>query len=178
VTIPEPDETATRQGPPAELTERDRYWLRRAVSLARHCPPAEGAFSVGAVIVDAGGREIAAGWSRQHDPHDHAEEAALASLAPGDERLADATIYSSLEPCGERRSRPRTCVELILDAGIRRVVYAMAEPDLFVEPCGDRRLRSAGVTVVTDPDLAPEVQSVNAHLDPMTPRSPDAGTDR
>ena len=52
----------------------------------------------------------------------HAEESALGKLCPGEPRLAGATIYSTLEPCSYRQSRPRTCTELIITAGLRRVV--------------------------------------------------------
>ncbi|HVT67559.1 MAG TPA: dCMP deaminase, partial [Trebonia sp.] len=74
--------------------------MRLAVSLARQCPPSATAFSVGAVVVAADGTELARGFSREGgDPVVHAEEAALAKLAPGDPRLAGATVYSTLEPC-------------------------------------------------------------------------------
>ncbi|MEU3185537.1 deaminase [Streptomyces sp. NPDC006923] len=143
----------------------DHAWLALAVELAKLCPPSEAAFNVGAVIVGADGSEISRGYSRENDPHVHAEESALGKLAPGDPRLADATIYSSLEPCSERRSRPRTCTRLILDAGIARVVLAWREPDLFVTGCqGVELLTEAGVEVVEIPALAEAARAVNAHL--------------
>ena len=143
----------------------DRYWLGVAVDLARLCPPSRTAFSVGAVIVDADGHEISRGHSREGHPHLHAEEAALAKLAPRDPRLPGATLYSSLEPCTERRSRPRTCTQLVLDAGIPRVVIAWREPDLFVTGCqGAELLAARGVEVLEIPDLAEAARSVNAHL--------------
>lgn len=144
--------------------DRDRYWLGIACDLARLCPPSRTAFSVGAVIVSAEGEELARGYSRETDPHVHAEEAALAKLDPADLRLATATVYSSLEPCGRRKSRPRTCAELIIAAGIRRVVYAWREPAVFVEATGAARLAAAGVTLVEIGDLADRARRPNAHL--------------
>jgi diaminohydroxyphosphoribosylaminopyrimidine deaminase/5-amino-6-(5-phosphoribosylamino)uracil reductase len=145
--------------------ERDGRWLARAVDLARRCPPSDTAFSVGAVIVAADGETVLAeGWSRASDPRDHAEEAALRALAHGDPALAGATVYSSLEPCSVRASRPRTCTQLILEAGIRRVVYAWREPAVFVDCQGAELLSAAGVTVIERPDLAAGVRAVNAHL--------------
>jgi riboflavin-specific deaminase-like protein len=143
---------------------RDRRWLEAAIELSRRCPPSVSAFSVGAVIVDAAGRAMAEGWSRETDPIVHAEESALAKVAPGDARLAGATMYSSLEPCGARKSRSRPCAQLILESGIRRVVYALREPSTFVDGRGDELLRAAGVTVVEVEDLAPEVREVNNPL--------------
>jgi diaminohydroxyphosphoribosylaminopyrimidine deaminase/5-amino-6-(5-phosphoribosylamino)uracil reductase len=158
----------------AAQTEADFPWLAAAIDLSRQCPPSASAFSVGAVLVAADGSVIATGYSRERDPHDHAEEVALARAAaapPGGEtpgeaarRLAKATIYSSLEPCLRRLSRPRSCCELIVAAGIRRVVLAWLEPPLFVPGGGARWLREQGVTVAELPELAAEARAVNAHL--------------
>ena len=150
--------------PDPAATERDRRWLQAAVALSRRCPPSDTAFSVGAVIVDAGGGLLAAGYSRESDPHVHAEESALTRLRPEDPRLRGATIYSSLEPCSARRSRPRACAALILAAGIRRVVFALREPVLFVDGRGVEELRAAGALVIELPELADQVREVNAHL--------------
>jgi len=81
--------------------------------------------------------------------------------------LAGATIYSSLEPCRTRASRPRSCAELILAAGLRRVVLAWLEPPLFVPGGGAAWLRERGVTVVEIPELAAQARAVNAHLLPL-----------
>jgi len=149
----------------AELSVSDEAWMRRAIELSRLCPPSETAFSVGAVIVDADGNEIANGYSRETDPHVHAEESALAKLAADDSRLGSATIYSTLEPCAKRRSRPQPCTELILSAGISRVVTAWREPDLFVTDVDSVEvLRAAGVIVVELSHLSAEVRKANAHL--------------
>jgi 5-amino-6-(5-phosphoribosylamino)uracil reductase len=142
----------------------DMRWLRKAIELAKRCPPSQTAFSVGAVIVGADGAPLATGFSRETDPHDHAEEAALAKLPPGDPRLAGATIYSSLEPCGVRASRSRPCAELIIAAGLRRAVYAWQEPPLLAAGGGARMLRAAGISVTQLPELAAEARAVNAHL--------------
>lgn len=107
---------------------------------------------------------LADGYSRRDDPHDHAEEAALRAVAPGDPRLAGATIYSSLEPCSARASRPCSCTSLILATPIPRVVFAWREPSLFVDCEGAELLRAAGRTVVEVPELAELVRDVNRHL--------------
>ncbi|GAA3391937.1 deaminase [Cryptosporangium minutisporangium] len=151
---------------PGEVTEADLHWLRQAIELSRRCPPSTTAFSVGALIVDggsAGNTVVADGWSRRDDPHEHAEESALAR-AGSETRLTTATIYSSLEPCSARASRSRTCTELILASGLRRVVFAWREPEIFVDCDGAERLRAAGVVVIEVPSLAPLVRKVNAHL--------------
>ena len=145
----------------------DHGWLRRAIELSRRCPPSGTAFSVGAIVVSDDGAELATGYSRETDDRVHAEEAALAKLDPDDERLAGATIYSSLEPCSARKSRPRTCTQLILAAGLARVVFAWREPATFVADArGAEILAAAGVTVVELTELADAVRAVNRHLSP------------
>jgi len=147
------------------VTAEDREWMKIAISLAHQCPPSAGAYSVGAVIVDAHGNELSRGYSRENDPHVHAEESALAKLPPGDPGLEGATIYSTLEPCSQRKSRPRACTQLILATGIRRVVIAWLEPALFVADCQGRELlEAAGVTVAEIPDLAGLAREPNSHL--------------
>jgi diaminohydroxyphosphoribosylaminopyrimidine deaminase/5-amino-6-(5-phosphoribosylamino)uracil reductase len=170
---------AARPGAPGRA-DADRGWLREAIELSTRCSPSRSAFSVGAVLVSAAGRIIATGHSRERDPADHAEEAALAKVAAAHQLTADqltadqlagvrdllagATLYSSLEPCLRRASRPRPCAELIVAAGIRRVVVAWLEPPMFVPGGGAAWLRGAGVTVIELPELAAQARAVNAHL--------------
>ncbi|HEY0938360.1 MAG TPA: deaminase [Trebonia sp.] len=144
----------------------DERWMRRAIFQAWRCPPSDTAFSVGAVIVDAAGEELSRGYSREDgDPRVHAEEAALGKLAPDEPRLAGAVIYSTLEPCSQRKSRPRTCTELIIAARLRRVVIAWREPALFVaDGQGYERLTRAGITVTELPELAADATAPNRHL--------------
>jgi 5-amino-6-(5-phosphoribosylamino)uracil reductase len=141
----------------------DHRFLRWAIELSRLCPPSESAFSVGAVIVAEDGEVLATGFSREQEDHDHAEEVALRKLGP-DPRLRHATIYSSLVPCGARASRPLTCVQHIIAAGIPRVVFAWREPPLFAKGDGADQLRAAGVSLTEVPALSPRAESVNAHL--------------
>jgi len=121
---------------------------------------------VGAVVVAADGTELARGYSREgDDPVVHAEEAALAKLGGRDPRLATATVYSSLEPCARRASRPLPCARLILDAGVRRVVTAWREPDTFVKSAdGTGLLVAEGADVVVLPEFEDRAMGPNRHL--------------
>lgn len=104
-----------------------------ACELARDCPVSDHLYSAGAVIVDKQGNELARGWSGEDDPHVHAEESALAKVAPDDPRLSGATIYSTLEPCSARKSRTVTCTQLIINSPIGRVVTAWREPSFSLK---------------------------------------------
>lgn len=159
-------------------TDADVHWLHEAIRLSRCCPPSATAFSVGAVLIGADGTVLSTGFSREWDPADHAEEVALARLglagqgmpdrgAPGSgggASLEGATMYSSLEPCASRASRPNPCADLIIASGIGRVVIAWREPPIFVSGGGAARLRKAGLTVKVIPELAGAARAVNAHL--------------
>jgi 5-amino-6-(5-phosphoribosylamino)uracil reductase len=158
----------------------DERLLRWAIELSRQCPPSSTAFSVGAVVVSADGEVLCTGFSREQSEHDHAEEVALRKLAPSggrpDPRLRGAAIYSSLVPCGDRASRPVTCVQHIIGAGLSRVVYAWREPPIFAAGDGAEKLAAAGISVTEIPALARAAKSINSHLPVlwlscMTPRT-------
>lgn len=161
--------------------DADRHWLLEAIRLSELCSPSATAFSVGAVLVGADGTVLSTGYSRECAPADHAEEVALARIglpaaAPGAwgaadlgaagprMHLAGATMYSSLEPCAARASRPTPCADLIIASGIGRVVIAWREPPIFVPGGGAVRLRQAGLKVMVVPELAGPARAVNAHL--------------
>jgi pyrimidine deaminase RibD-like protein len=164
--------------------EADRRWLLEAISLSRRCPPSQTAYSVGAVLVAADGSVLSTGYSRETGPGDHAEEVALAKIslptashaagagagagagrgAGAGGELAAATLYSSLEPCAVRASRPVPCADLIIASGVGRVVIAWIEPPLLAPGGGAGRLRAAGVAVIEMPELAAAARAVNAHL--------------
>jgi diaminohydroxyphosphoribosylaminopyrimidine deaminase/5-amino-6-(5-phosphoribosylamino)uracil reductase len=140
----------------------DRHWLAAAIESSRLSPPADDHYAVGAVVIGADGRVLATGYTGETDPHYHAEEAALAKLTGVD--LTGATIYSSLEPCTTRKSRPQSCAGLIIEAGLRRVVFALREPLFFADGRGVETLVAAGVEVCERPEFGPQVAQVNEHI--------------
>ena len=81
-------------------------WLAAAIELSKRCPARISAFCVGAILVSDSGQVVAQRYSRQSDPKDHAEEAALAEATASGADLRGATLYTSLEPCLRRVSRP------------------------------------------------------------------------
>jgi len=154
-----PDADASRQpGAPGA----DRHWLAAAIDLSKRCARSATAFSVGALVVGGSGQVIATGYSRETGETDHAEELALRRAQGKD--LAGATLFSSLEPCLHRKSRPTSCAELIAAAGLRRVVIAWREPPVFVPGGGATWLAARGITLVELPELAPASMAVNDHL--------------
>ena len=79
-------------------------------------------------------------------------------------RLRHATLYSSLVPCGARASRPVTCVQHILAAGIPRVVFAWREPPIFTAGEGAEQLpRGRRRRHPSCPSWPDGARAVNAH---------------
>lgn len=97
---------------------------------------------VGCVIVPAGDGPASVG-ATQPPGGMHAEAAALA-LAGAD--AAGAVAYVTLEPCSHHGRTP-PCADALIDAGVRRVVVGIADPDPHVQGTGIRRLQAAGVEV-------------------------------
>lgn len=87
---------------------------------------ARGEVPVGAVLVAADGRTLARTGNRTRelaDPTAHAEMLAIrqACAMLGSERLADADLFVTLEPCA-------MCAAAISFARIRRLYFAAADP--------------------------------------------------
>lgn len=101
--------------------------------------------SVGAVIADeATGEVIARGWT-QTGGRPHAETEALGRAGA---RARGATMYVTLEPCSHH-GKTGPCAQAIIDAGVKRVVVAIADPDPRVAGRGVAMLREAGIQVAT-----------------------------
>ena len=98
--------------------------------------------NVGCVIVMDGeviGRGATAPGGRPH--------AEAVALNEADDRARGATLYTSLEPCAHVSPRGPTCLTLIGDAGVARVVAALEDPDPRTAGAGFAMLRDGGVVV-------------------------------
>ncbi len=120
----------------------DEAAMRRALELAER-----GLYStapnprVGAVLA-RDGEIIGEGW-HERPGQPHAEPHAIRDAG---ERARGATAYVTLEPCNHHGRTP-PCVDALLAAGVRRVVYAVGDPNPRVNGSGAARLRAAGVVV-------------------------------
>jgi diaminohydroxyphosphoribosylaminopyrimidine deaminase/5-amino-6-(5-phosphoribosylamino)uracil reductase len=147
------------------LDERDAELMEFAFSESERCVPVTSAFNVGAILTDAGRTVLTTGFSRETGMHEHAEEVAFAKAKAHGIDVSGAHLYVSLEPCGIRKSKPRSCSALAIDCGVARVIYAMQEPPFFVtEQSGLERLRSAGVEVVHMPGFEDRFRKLHPHL--------------
>lgn len=111
---------------------------------------------VGAVVVKEG-QVIAEGYHAVCGGP-HAEAVALLEAGA---RARGGDLYLNLEPCVAfpgKKTPP--CVDAILQAGIKRVIVATADPNPHVSGRGLARLREAGVAVV-EGVLADEARRLN-----------------
>ncbi|GAA1751756.1 bifunctional diaminohydroxyphosphoribosylaminopyrimidine deaminase/5-amino-6-(5-phosphoribosylamino)uracil reductase RibD [Nonomuraea bangladeshensis] len=138
-----------------ELPEQDAAPMARAVALAAR---GHGTTSpnpvVGCVVLDADGAVAGEGF-HAYAGGPHAE---IGALAQAGERARGGTAYVTLEPC-DHTGRTGPCSRALLDAGIARVVVAVADPNPKAAG-GAARLRAAGVEVTTGV-LAAEAERVN-----------------
>lgn len=109
---------------PVPPTSEDARWLARCLELARQAAAAD-EVPVGAVVV-VDGQVVGEGRNRVEElrsPLAHAEMLALqqALVHAGNKRLANATLYCSLEPCF-------LCAGAILHTRVDRVVFGASDP--------------------------------------------------
>lgn len=123
-------------------TAADITAMRRAVMLA-----ARGLGStspnpvVGCVILDAAGQQAGEGFHRRAGgPH-----AEIHALRAAGEKARGGTAYVTLEPCNHT-GRTGPCAQALIAAGVRRVVYAVGDPNPRATG-GGGTLRAAGVQV-------------------------------
>ncbi|HET9294599.1 MAG TPA: tRNA adenosine(34) deaminase TadA [Gemmatimonadales bacterium] len=106
------------------LLPADHIWMEAAIRLARAAAVRE-EVPIGAIIVHEG-RVIAEANNEtiaRKDPTAHAEILAIrkALEAVGEDRLPDATLYVTLEPCAQ-------CAGAIVLAKVGRVVFGAWDP--------------------------------------------------
>jgi diaminohydroxyphosphoribosylaminopyrimidine deaminase/5-amino-6-(5-phosphoribosylamino)uracil reductase len=146
----------------ADAAGEDEALMREAMAAAKE---ARGRTSpnpwVGCVIVPEG-EEPAAIGATQPPGGLHAEAVALA--VAGDSAKG-ATVYVTLEPCSHHGRTP-PCADALIDAGVRRVVIGVEDPDPLVRGRGAARLREAEVDVevgVCQPAIAEQLAPYLKH---------------
>lgn len=137
------DEQYTGKPNTAEY-ETDKQYMMRALTLAKratgftHPNP-----MVGAVVVKNG--EIIGEGYHQKAGEAHAEVHALKAAG---ENAKGATLYVTLEPCAHYGKTP-PCAKHVIEAGIKRVVVGLIDPNLLVAGKGIQMIREAGIEVTT-----------------------------
>lgn len=124
------------------VNSHDLHFMEHALDLARKgVGLASPNPTVGCVLVKD--RAILGDGFHQYAGRDHAE---IVALKQAGTKARGATLYVTLEPCNHT-GRTGPCTEVIVAAGISRVVAAMEDPNPKTRGNGFTRLRSAGIEV-------------------------------
>lgn len=151
--------------------ERSAFFMARALELAhealyRTSPNPR----VGCVLVDGQGRILGEG-ATQRAGGAHAEVMALRDAAARGHSVQGATAYVTLEPCAHS-GRTGPCCVALADAGVRKVVASMLDPNPLVAGQGAAHLRAAGVEVEVGPGAAQSRELNLGFLSRMVRRQP------
>ena len=159
-----------------------KAYMTYALTKARLSPPSPDKFCVGAVLIDGdSGRILSTGYSLEFprdfldDPgtthaerccfikislqHDNLPESRLVEVLP-----LNTILYTTMEPCNERLSGNKTCVERILSLKdkVKKVFVGISEPGTFIgKNEGQRRLEDAGVEVEVVEGMHAQVMEVS-----------------
>jgi diaminohydroxyphosphoribosylaminopyrimidine deaminase/5-amino-6-(5-phosphoribosylamino)uracil reductase len=124
----------------------DTAWLTAAIALSQRSRGQTAPNpNVGCILLDTHGRVAGRGWTRPGG-RPHAEAVALAEAGA---KARSGTAYVTLEPCAHESARGPCCTDLLVAAGVARVVIAAGDPDSRTNGAGIARLRQAGVAVAT-----------------------------
>jgi diaminohydroxyphosphoribosylaminopyrimidine deaminase / 5-amino-6-(5-phosphoribosylamino)uracil reductase len=86
---------------------------------------------------------IGRGWTQQGG-RPHAEAMALTQAGVA---AKGATAFVTLEPCAHVSTRGAACADLLIGAGVARVIIGLQDPDLRTNGEGAARLKDAGIAV-------------------------------
>jgi pyrimidine deaminase RibD-like protein len=155
----------TDEGADSIIRPRDRKFCELAVDLAKksvHENDGELHPYVGAVIVKDG-QVISTGFRGETGEGRHAEFCALKKLNEEDVDHVDltgCTVYTTLEPCSERKAGKTACAIRLINAKVARVVSGM--PDKDKDVYGFSLLVEANVHLGLFPnDLMQELVALN-----------------
>ena len=109
---------------------------------------------VGCVIINDNGEVVSTGYHKKYGEN-HAERDALLKL----ENAKGCTLIVKLEPCSHHGKTP-PCTDIIIEKGIKKVVYGMQDPNPIVAGRGLQKLKDAGIEVI-GPVLEDECKNLN-----------------
>lgn len=130
-------------------------FMYSAYELACKCEDSLYSFKVGCVLVrDQDNKIISTGYSipsknpiKKSSKNLHAEQICISNAKMNNKFTY--TLYTTMEPCGNRLSSNKTCVDYIINSPIKTVVIGMKEPNTFInKPCGMEKLKLHNINVI------------------------------
>lgn len=148
------------------MSDDDRRFMELAIDQARAQLKRYGleeggerpAPKVGCVVVTKTG-VVKSGYRGELEPGEHAEFTVMEKKLPH-EQLAGATVYTTLEPCTDRRPPKKGCADRLIERRVSRVVIGLLDPDDRGQ--GYHKLLDARIAVELFPqDLVDQVRELN-----------------
>ena len=144
-----------------------KTFMQIALRLAKKANPFPNP-RVGAVLVKD--NEIIGAGYHKKPGMPHAEiEAIVSAKRKRPNAIKGATIYTTLEPCSHTNKRTPPCTKTIIANGIKRVVFAMTDPNSLVK--GEDELREAGLEVIGPTNEKEAARMNNAYIKNMSKMS-------
>lgn len=129
--------------------------MKKCIDLAKQ---AQGETSpnplVGCIVLNDIGEIISTGYHKKYGEN-HAERDALLKL----DDAKNCTLIVNLEPCSHYGKTP-PCADLIIEKGVKRIVYGMKDVNPIVAGNGLKKLIDAGIEVI-GPILEDECRKLN-----------------
>lgn len=129
--------------------------MKKCIELAKQ---AQGETSpnplVGCIVLNDIGEIISTGYHKKYGEN-HAERDALLKL----DDAKNCTLIVNLEPCSHYGKTP-PCADLIIEKGVKRVIYGMKDVNPIVAGNGLKKLIDAGIEVI-GPILEDECRKLN-----------------
>ncbi len=129
-----------------------RVCMERCIDLASRTPSAIGRPLVGAMVVSGEGNIIGEGYKKLLEGTKFIQHAERTALDLADERAKGSYLFTTLEPCLEKKSKAHvfcSCSKLIIDRGIRTVIVGLLDDSPSMKPgSGISYLKERGVNVI------------------------------
>jgi len=120
----------------------DHQMMHRALMLARRGLMTTRPNPAVGCVITSDNKIVGEGWHHQAgEPH-----AEVHALRAAGQKARGATAYVTLEPCSHIGRTP-PCCDALIEAGVKRVVVAMQDPNPRVSGNGIQRLKAAGISV-------------------------------
>lgn len=158
------DISLTESGAKLIQNDLDREFCEMAVGLARKSiaeNDGEPHPYVGAVVVK-NSKVLETGYRGETGEGRHAEFCALKKINDDVDNvdLSGCTVYTTLEPCSQRKASKKACADRLIKGNVARVVFGMADKDESVY--GHVSMSEAGIEIGLFPqDLTQELQTLN-----------------
>jgi pyrimidine deaminase RibD-like protein len=137
----------------------EKGFLNLAIAEAKKSKDSD-KYYVGALVVKDG-QILSKAHSDETTDQGHAEELAIKRC---NENLRGTTIYTTIEPCTQRRPGIVPCTDLILNSGIKKVVYGVLDPKVKIPCNGIQKLKAAGIEVIHLKELEEQCKKITPSL--------------